>query len=358
MNCLVCRGRGDAHFHWCSAVGGPGYKGDPPAKPPPTGLEATLLIREAMASIALDRDQTQTWPPEQPTGGGEPPVGVDPAPAATASPAVRPVRAETLAQRMLHRGRALHPESTGRTHSQPEPEYPRAEAVKIARLRDQTAESTPVERWHWLAGEAGQATWDKIDDDALGGFALRLSAFCREHGLPITVKIRDDVLALEGFDEAAVRAALLHPDRVDVRPETWEKDKRYPVLSFRRGDVVVILGLRQPDAPAVIAAYWTSLLSGWDPTAHRDRTGGGGSKAIGSNPSNVKALVKRLTMMGAYIEPEWSMSDVPVNVTYYGNDLGKIPVSPRTSKADVESAWSRCQRRIHAIDQRDAGSGS
>jgi hypothetical protein len=61
--------------------------------------------------------------------------------------------------------------------------------------------------------------------------------------------VSDDVLATTGFVTEDVDAALRNPSRVEIRPESWEKTKRYPVLAFYRGDVQVILGMRTPTKP-------------------------------------------------------------------------------------------------------------
>lgn len=329
--CPRCKGWGFAHFHWCTAVGGLGFK---------PGAEATIPVPEPASPVAPAR------PDPAPEVVATSPVAAPPARAPRRT-APRPLTDNDRSELRRRNDRVLMHERV----EQPEPTYPRAEARRIAQLRDQLAELPPVQKWRHIVGEA-RVDWVAVDDDQLGAVAHSLALFCRTHGLPITYKIQPDVLALEGFDETQVHAALTSPQRVDVRPETWQKDKRYPVLSFRRGDVNVILGLREVDAPAVIAAYWTSLLAGYDPTAHRDRTGGGGAKLGGGLPTTPKALVRRLSMMNAYVDPEWSMSNDPVEVTYDGQSLGKIPVSPRTPKAEIESAYNRCQRKINAIDMR------
>lgn len=341
MTCRLCRGRAGAHFHWCTAVGGPGHK-------------PSISMQDVVDLL------TNPDPPPEPVTPA--PARPDSAPeeVATSPVAPPPVRAtDPVADYVASANRSHREAQETRRPSlmqplappKPEPEYPRAEAIRIAKLRDATAELAPAVRWRHIVGDV-PSDWIGIDEDQLGAVAHSLADFCRTHGLPISYKIKEDVLALAGFDETEVHTALTNPQRVEVRPETWAKDKRYPVLAFRRGDVMVILGLREPDSPAVIAAYWTSLLAGYDPTSHRERSGGGGAKLTGGLPSTPRALVRRLTMMGAYVDPEWSTTDNPVEVIYDGQNLGMIPTAPRTPKAEIVSAYQRCQRKIHAIDQR------
>jgi hypothetical protein len=79
------------------------------------------------------------------------------------------------------------------------------------------------------------------------------------------------------------------------------KDKRYPVLGFHRGDVQVILGLRQPMTPKVIAAYATSLLA--HDTHRVGHTGGGGSgRSVSGLPFNPRQATTQPGARGAHAQ--------------------------------------------------------
>jgi hypothetical protein len=150
---------------------------------------------------------------------------------------------------------------------------------------------------------------------------------------------------------AAVRQAR---QRVEIRPESWDKEKRYPILGFHKGDCMVVVGMRQPSTPRVIAAYWTSLLVGRP--ARVNRHGGGGAKKKVGLPSTPTATISRLTGMGAEIEGDPVLSKT-VKVTYKGQDLGKISCGAVT-KSVVESDYQRCLRKMQAIDRRQEAKAS
>lgn len=196
----------------------------------------------------------------------------------------------------------------------------------------------------------GTVDWDRYDVEAS---AFSLWVACAE-GLPeaISFSYRDDVLALEGLNITTMETAVRFPDRVEIRPES--RDKGYPILGFHRGDVMVVLGMRIPRSPAVIAAYWTALL-GHD--THRvEHVGGGGAKRQTGQglPKTIKQSIKQLTLHGAMICEDWeTQPEKAVPVSYAGQDLGKITVVG-VNRQQVETDYQRTLRKINAIKQREA----
>ncbi len=141
--------------------------------------------------------------------------------------------------------------------------------------------------------------WDQVN---LDDTAAKLCQLMR-NGVPPAIRYSysPDVLALYGVDLNLLEGALRHPERVEIRPESFNRDKRYPVLAFHRGDVQVILGLRQPVSPKVIAAYATSRL---EHDTHRvGHTGSGGSKrSVSGLPSNPRQVATQLDARRAQAE--------------------------------------------------------
>jgi transcriptional regulator with XRE-family HTH domain len=217
--------------------------------------------------------------------------------------------------------------------------------VPKAAAKAATADLHPTGRevWTSVPGEG----WD---DSELEATAYQLLVKCM-NGLPdeIGFDYKEDVLATAGFVEEDVIAAVRSPQRVEIRPESWDKEKRYPILGFTRGDVQVIMGMRQPNKPRVIAAYWTSLLQ--QDNYRVNRHGGGGSKKAEGLPTTVGASVTRLRSRGCEI-PEWGPDEKPIHVTYKGQDLGKITVGAKT-KMVIQSDYQRCLRKMQAIDRRE-----
>jgi transcriptional regulator with XRE-family HTH domain/uncharacterized coiled-coil protein SlyX len=222
--------------------------------------------------------------------------------------------------------------------------------VSHAAARSAVGDLHPTGRDVWKRD--GEGSWS---DDELQATAYQLLVKCMD-GLPenIAFDYKDDVLATAGFVEEDVIAAVRHPSRVEIRPESWDKEKRYPILGFHKGDCMVVVGMRQPSTPRVIAAYWTSLLSADRHTVNRH--GGGGAKKKVGLPSTPTATISRLTGMGAEIEGDPVLSKT-VKVTYKGQDLGKISCGAVT-KSVVESDYQRCLRKMQAIDRRQEAKAS
>jgi hypothetical protein len=201
----------------------------------------------------------------------------------------------------------------------------------------------------WVEPAAGAAAFD------WAGVDLQSSAYIFSErfraGLPAGVGFfyLPDVLALYGLDTELCEATLRHPERVWVRPESFHRTKRYPVLGFARGDVQVILGMRDPYRPCVIAVYVTAKL---EADGHHVRhTGGGGSKGATGLPKTTKALRQRLLAEGAELLPD--PDHKRATVRYRGEDLGQVSIADATPRQTVETDWQRCLRRMHAIDRKE-----
>jgi hypothetical protein len=253
------------------------------------------------------------------------------------------------------------------SHATVLPPHPDELAIKLAQLKTygiggDNGVSRPVAQaaladlhptgrdvWKWSAPVNPDQS---VSDAELDSTAYQLLVKCM-NGLPdeYGYDYKDDVLATAGFQHEDVDSALRNPDRVEIRPESWDKEKRYPILGFYRGDVCAILGMRIPAKPRVIAAYWQSLMLA---DTHRvGRVGGGGSKKQTGLPTRPTAAIERLRAKGAEI-PDPGPDEKPVTVMYHGQDLGKISTDRKTSKATVQSAYQRMLRKIEAIDRREA----
>jgi hypothetical protein len=222
--------------------------------------------------------------------------------------------------------------------------------VNIVRTRTPEEERERLRRNEllWTAVSGTDVDWTRLDVEAT---AHQLFLAC-ERGLPRAIPIgyREDVLALEGVNLEQLETTARIPERVEIRPETGKKG--YPILGFYRGDVAVILGMRRPTRPAVIAAYWTALLA-HDTYRAPERTGGGGARKSSGLPATVPALVKRLCQEGATVDEAWK-TGCPATVHYRGQDLGKITTGPGATKQQVQLDWQRTQRKMQAIDRREA----
>lgn len=197
----------------------------------------------------------------------------------------------------------------------------------------------------FFADLMGEPDWKKLD---LANGADRLRQVC-EKGLPPGIKHEylPAVHDLEGFDHDLIDSALRTPQRVLIRPET--KKKGYPVLGFYRGDVEVILGMRMPSAPTVIAAYHHSKLDPDNGHRTQGRTGGGGARRAAGLPRTVHTSIARLRSEGAEIEAGSTARSTEVH--YRGQMIGKITLKD-ADRSQIERDYQRLLRCIRAIDEK------
>lgn len=227
---------------------------------------------------------------------------------------------------------------------------PGVNVVPADRSAAEERERQQARRLQWTKALAGEPDWSRFDVMATASEILE----SLRGGLPGVFRVgyHPEVLALQGLDIGQVEAALRRPQYVEIRPESGEK--KYPILGFRRGDVFVILGMRTPTSPIVIAAYWSSLLDSptGRPFGQRAATGGGGSKKSAGLPTSPRALVTQLRARGGYVPENWELADKAVDVSYRGQDLGKITVGPGTGRKQVQTDYQRVVRKMQAIDRR------
>jgi transcriptional regulator with XRE-family HTH domain len=175
--------------------------------------------------------------------------------------------------------------------------------------------------------------------------ALQLTEYLDKflHGLPEDVAFiyRDEVLALDGMDPQVVEDTLRNPHWVEIA-EADSYRKGYAILRFHKADLTTVLGLRNPQEPAVIAHY-----RGEDPRAKQPATEDPRNLEKGS-PWNPADSIRRLQRLGA--EVEWDERDnvSAVPVTFQGQDLGKITVGT-VPRSQVEIDYQRTIRKIAAI---------
>lgn len=212
-------------------------------------------------------------------------------------------------------------------------------------VRHQERQPTP---WDHLPDFMDDADWEGTD---VGRISFGLAKLAAE-GIPewFHPRFHADVLALDGLDIPAVRACLHRPERCEVAPET--KKKGYPVLRFHKGSVCVVLGFRQAQRPVCIAAYFTGealkrYQSGSDAGGG---TGGGGARKEGGVPTTGPRLIRAVRDLGASVALVEGKE--LAQVTYKGQDLGKIEIGEHVNKADIERHWQRTQRRVSAINNR------
>jgi len=172
-------------------------------------------------------------------------------------------------------------------------------------------------------------------------------------GIPesVPVVLHQNVLDLYGVDLEFAISTIRNPQAVSIDSTMRRRD--YPVLRFRRGDLYVVVGFKARQRPAILGVYVNALL---EPDAHQAPTGSGGGgskqKTLGK-PRTIVALVKRLRMLNITLgEPNDAGT---AEATYHDQSLGRVQVLGVASRLEVESSWDRMQRKVHAIERREAG---
>jgi hypothetical protein len=180
------------------------------------------------------------------------------------------------------------------------------------------------------------------------------------NGLPEAIRFDyfPEVLAVDGLNLDDVEAAVRHPEDVEIARE-HALGNRYPILRFRRGDVVTVMGFRTPRRPRIIAGYWIGLLlHDTHRVSYAGITGGGGARKEVGLPNTPRQAINRLKGIGADITWEETMTDVKaVEVKYHGQSLGKISVDPTTKRDMVKSQYQSFHRKMHAIQLREQKAG-
>lgn len=175
--------------------------------------------------------------------------------------------------------------------------------------------------------------------------ALQLTEYLDKflHGLPedVTFIYRDEVLGLDGMDPQVVEDTLRNPHWVEIA-EADSYRKGYPIIRFHKADLTTVLGLRNPQEPAVIAHY-----RGEDPRAKQPAIEDPRNLEKGS-PWNPADSIRRLRRLGADVEWDERDNVSAVPVTFQGQDLGKITVGT-VSRDQVEIDYQRTLRKIAAI---------
>ncbi len=190
---------------------------------------------------------------------------------------------------------------------------------------------------------------EEVTDTILAANGNELTERFRR-GMNLGYTVHPDVMALYGVDLDLVEGVLREPEQVAVRPESFDKEKRYVVLSFKRGDLEVILGTRNLREPMVIAVYASSRL---EADTHRvNHAGGGGKKREGGLPKTPTQMASRLRAMGCEVAID--VRDDTAPVTYKGQDLGRVTCLP--DRSTVESDYQRIIRKIDGINRKEMSS--
>ena len=183
-------------------------------------------------------------------------------------------------------------------------------------------------------------------EDTIGYVAQRCAT-----GVPpeCDLQVHQGVLAMWGIDLNLIESVARNPEHVVIAPESFEK--KYPVIRFRRGDVLTVIGFQRPRTPSIIAAYVSAKLIPDDHKTQR-MTGGGGARKREGVPTRPSALIRALQELGAQLDIDLTTNRAVV--TYQGNNLGQIEVGERVAKDTCTSSYQRMQRKIHAIAARSA----
>lgn len=105
-----------------------------------------------------------------------------------------------------------------------------------------------------------------------------------------------DYLDMYGIDPAVVEAAIDNP--TSDEPDPTSADRGYPVRRYRRGDVQVTVGYRDPREPLIMYVHLCT------PGDHYIRPGRSGGRVGGrSAPKTTQELIERVEAAGYEYDP-------------------------------------------------------
>lgn len=135
-------------------------------------------------------------------------------------------------------------------------------------------------------------------------------------------------------------------------PQRLERDQSsaqlgYTVARMVRGDIVVCVGLKDPDRPAVIYIHLTFP----EENERQTRAGGpGGGDGKGKGPTSVRGLRSWLISGGCKLETGGSGHH---KVYYNGQMIGSVPSTPSDNARSIKNAYSHLRKALAAAKHRE-----
>jgi hypothetical protein len=146
-----------------------------------------------------------------------------------------------------------------------------------------------------------------------------------------------DFLDYYSFPKDLVEDVLRHPHRAEKDPTSMGSG--YLIVRLIRGDITVVMGLRDPENPTVIYVY---LNHPGDNVVNRKAGQGPGSKL----PSSLRELRTWALAAGCKFE----MGGTGHTKVFYKDQLiGTLPNTPSGGKRSIENAYSALRKQIAGV---------
>lgn len=142
------------------------------------------------------------------------------------------------------------------------------------------------------------------------------------------------------FPQELVEHVCKYPQEVTLDPTS--ADKGYHVLRMRRGDITVVVGLRDPENPLALYVYLNTP---------EDHTYGGGTRKStpGAGTKKEKAPQSLRQMLGWCAAngctTEWSSGSGHTKVYFEGAFMGTLPTTPSDHRS-FKNAYSQISKKV------------
>lgn len=152
----------------------------------------------------------------------------------------------------------------------------------------------------------------------------------------------EDFVATYSFPKDLLEDVVRDPDSVGIDPSSEGRD--YKVLRFRRGDITVVVGLRDPDAPSVIHVWLHYPEEDFTvPMGKISKPGSGGGERV---PTNERQLKGYLMGQGCSLKPAGSGH---IAVFWGETRIGTIPSTGHTNGEAIKGYYSTLRKRLFSL---------
>lgn len=143
-----------------------------------------------------------------------------------------------------------------------------------------------------------------------------------------------DFMLIYGLDKELVLDVVRNPDREEMDPHS--ADVGYPIKKMRRGDIVVVVGYRDPDEPMIL---YVRLVNPDEPQYQKRSPRGASGSSL---PPTRAELIRRIQFQGYQIDDSGRHTKVFNRAGKLMVTISKTPGSARS----IADSWHQFQRAV------------
>lgn len=150
----------------------------------------------------------------------------------------------------------------------------------------------------------------------------------------------EDFIEETNFDRDLIKDVVRFPDDTSRDPRSMEVG--YNIYRFRRGDITVCVGFRDPENPRIIYVYLH------DP---EDHTRGKGTRAGGGLPSKTPGSTQEMQawLRKAGCKLEWDRRSATMKVTWEGHYVGRLHLTVHQQGNALKNQFHHFRKRLTSV---------